>query len=79
MIEIKTSKNHLEKVKFLKEFQLFLKLEKPSNHWPKWVWKNSFIKKLVRYTPSEVGTIEFDGRVYDTTSVCIHVLIKPTK
>jgi hypothetical protein len=46
MIEIKTSKNHLEKVKFLKEFQLFLKLEKPSNH-SKWVWKNSFIKSLL--------------------------------
>jgi hypothetical protein len=40
-----------------------LKLENQSNHWPKWVWKNSFIKSI-GYTPSEVRTIEFDGRVY---------------
>jgi hypothetical protein len=26
--------------------------------------EKQFIKKLIRYTPSEVGTIEFDGRVY---------------
>jgi ABC-type polar amino acid transport system ATPase subunit len=64
MIEIKNIEKSFGESKILKEFQLFLKLEKQSNHWPKWVWKNSFIKKLYWVYTVRSGNNWFDGRVY---------------
>jgi hypothetical protein len=52
----------LEKVKFFKGISTVLKLENQSNHWTK--SGKTVLLKAYWYTPPEVGTIEFDGRVY---------------
>jgi phospholipid/cholesterol/gamma-HCH transport system ATP-binding protein len=47
MIEIKNIEKSFGESKILKGISTVFETGKTNNHWPKWVWKNSFIKSFV--------------------------------